>query len=297
MKKSKFSITDDDFKLLTNLWRWKILTTSMIHSSAYSHRSLSACYKRLNRLECYKYIESFSSRDAKRWFWQLTDKGYRVLNFDESEIKQNGFKSEHKDHDFLVTLFHFGIEQTLLLNSNSAIYTEQELRRIEIENYPDWVPHTKQHRPDGYFKLDRSLSNDKSLVAIEVELNLKSAQKYFDLGQFYSDTLAIHQVLWLVKTETDAQFILNNLKKGSSQKETEHSFIILSQWFDQLWQTKIFIGKKQNQNIEFVIGTIQEPSTGSVPDKVLFEFRKKLINSTVITNQTKSLINLSKIIG
>ena len=130
-----------------------------------------------------------------------------------------------------------------------------------------------------------------------MELNLKSAQNYIDLGRFYTDTLGIHQVLWLVKTEAEALFIQKNLMKGSSNKAIEHSFITISQWLHQLWQTEITLGKNHKQNIENIFGTIPVLPRSPVPDKVLFEFRKKLMNSTVHTNQIKSVSAVNKIIG
>ncbi len=296
MKKSKFAITVDDDHLLLNLWRWKFLTTSMIYNAVYSHRTLTACFKRLTRLEKNKFIESFVSQDGKRYFWQLTEKGYKSLIFDDQKIIQVGFKSENKNHDVLVTLLHFGIWKSFS-NANSAIYTEQELRRIDLESYPDWVPHTKLHRPDGYFKIDLTLSNDKSLVAIEVELNLKSAETYIELGRFYTDMIGIHQVIWLVKSETDAHFILRNLIRGSSSKATEHSFIILNHWFQSLWQTEIFIGKNQNQRLEKSLDPTPVTSRSQIPAEVLFDFRKKLMNSTTLINQTKAIPTYNKIIG
>jgi hypothetical protein len=296
MKKSKFAITDTDYKLLQELWRWKILSTSIIHHTIFEKRTLSACYKRLNRLEKSRYIESFCSRDAKRWFWQLTDKGFKILNFDELKIAQTGFKSEHRDHDLLVTLFHLGLWQSFK-NTNGAIYTEQELRRIDVKSYPSWVPQTTQHRSDGYYKMDLGASNDKSLVSIEVELNLKSAPTYAELGLFYSDVLGIHQVIWLVKSETDAKFIQRNLAKDSSRKGIEHSFIILGQWFQHLWQTKVFIGKDQGKSIENIFVTTPSPSRGQIPEMVHFDFRKKLINSSIHKSQVESVIAHNKIIG
>ncbi len=296
MKISKFAITDSDYKLLQELWRWKFLSTSIIHHTIFEKRTLSACYKRLNRLEKARYIESFCSRDAKRWFWQLTDKGYKALAFDDITVAQIGFRSEHRDHDLLVSLFHLGLWHSFK-SPNNAIFTEQELRRIDIKSYPDWTPQTTQHRSDGYYKMDLQTSNDKSLVSIEVEFNLKAAPTYTELGLFYSDILGIHQVLWLVKSETDARFIQRNLAKDSSRKGSEHSFIILSHWLEHLWQTKILIGKDQGKNIENLFVTMPSPSGGQIPAKVLFDFRKKLINSSIRRSQMESVIAHNKIIG
>ncbi len=296
MKKSKFAITADDDTLLFDLWRWKMLTTSMIYLSVYSHRTPTACHKRLTRLEKNGFIESFISRDSKRWFWQLTDKGYKTLNLSEFKCHQSGFRSEHKDHDFLVTLLHFGIWHSVEQNCG-AICTEQELRRFDLESYPDWVPHTTDHRPDGYYKTDLSLANDKSLVAIEVELNLKAAQHYVDLGGFYTETVGVYHVIWLVKSEVDAKFILSNLKKGSNQNACEHSFILLSQWFKTLWQTEIFIGKNQGEKIENFLGQSPSKSRSSFTAESLFDFRKTYVNSTVLTNQTNQITAHNKIIG
>jgi hypothetical protein len=247
-------------------------------------------------LENNKYVESFCSHDGKRWFWQLTDKGYKVLNFSHQQIRQTGYKSEFKDHDFLVTLLHFSMWYTFS-DEKSEFFTEQELRRIDVESYPNWVPHTIQHRSDGYFKIDLSLPNNKSLVAIEVELNLKSAQTYTDLGVFYSDILDISQVIWLVKTETDAKFIQRNLMKDSSTKAMEHSFYILDQWLQDHWLTKIMLGKDRNQTLlnSFYSSPIPTSSRGMEVD--YFNFHKKLTNSINQKSTEKIISAHNKIIG
>jgi hypothetical protein len=266
----------------------------MIRETVYKPRSMSSCYQRLNLLEKNRYIDSFCSIDAKNWFWQLTDKSFKLLKLKDLHLEQVGFKSEHKYHDLLVTLFHLGLWNTFQ-NENSDIFTEQELRRVNLESFPDWVPRTRMHRPDGWLKTNLDLKDNSALIAIEVELNLKERSSYESLGEHYSDYLGVGRVLWVVRTETDAKFIYKNLQLKSYTKASEHSFIILSQWRNHLWQTPIFLGKDQGLKLQDILNTslvtVREPGM----DKVLFNFYKKPINSRALKQSNEIYFQHSKI--
>lgn len=245
-RKSKFIITKDDSRLLYELWRWKFLTTSFIHELVYKPRTLSACYQRLNNLENNNFIESFCSKDGKMWFWQLTERGFKCLDFDDITLSQNGFKPEHINHDFWVNVFHISLAKNFF-DLDKPIFTEQELRRYEVENYPDWVPHTKRHRPDGWCIYNAANDRTSSLFGVEVEINRKPSETYADLGLFYSETVNSDTVLWLVKSEIEAKFILNSLGRKTTDVGHIHSFLTVDQFIKDQWQSPIVIGKNAGQ--------------------------------------------------
>lgn len=245
-KKSRFIITKDDYQLLFELWRWKFLTTNMIHELAYKPRSVSACYQRLNNLENNGYIEGFSSQDAKMRFWQLTSKGFSCLYFEGEIFAQKGFRSEHINHDFWVNVFHISLAKNFC-DMDKSIFTEQELRRYEVESYPDWVPHTKRHRPDGWCVQKSATTGAVSLLSIEVEFNRKPKETYADLGLFYTENVNVETVLWLVKSTVEAKYILNSLGQKTDNVNQIHSFITIDQFIKDQWQSPIVVGKNAGQ--------------------------------------------------
>ncbi len=278
-QKSNFLITSDDFKLLQFLWKWKLSTTVIINKAIYKDRSANRCYRRLRSIEENKYIESIFSRDRMVCLWQLTDKGYQELNFDGIEISQRGYKAEHPEHDFWSSLIQFGvwIDQ---VPKNSDLFSEQQLRRYEIESYPRWVPHTKQHRPDGWWKTDLAKSNKESLIAMEVEMTRKPSSSYNEVGDFYSNIIDVCQVVWIVRSESDANFILKNLIAGSSTNASEQSFLLFSQFIKDQWSAPILIGKNKGKSIREILDPHHNNAQSLTTQHCLLDTRKTPLEST-----------------
>lgn len=278
-QKSNFQITSDDYKLLQFLWKWKLSTTAIINKAIYKDRSANRCYRRLRSLEENKYIESIFSRDRMVCLWQLTDKGYQELNFDGIEISQRGYKAEHPEHDFWSSLIHCGvwIDQ---VPKNSDLFSEQQLRRFEIESYLKWVPHTKQHRPDGWWKTDLAKSNKESLFALEVEMTRKPSSSYYEVGDFYSNVIDIHQAIWIVRSESDANFILKNMIAGSSTNASEQSFLLFSQFIKDQWSAPILIGKNKGKSFREILDSQSNNAQSLMTQHCLLDTRKTPLEST-----------------
>lgn len=291
--KRKFQITSDDYQLLNFLWKWKFSTTAILHQAIYQQRNINRCYRRLISLEKNKIIESVTSRDRFTTLWQLTDLGFRHLNFDGLERDQNGYKSEHPEHDFWVSLIHLGgwVDG---IPKNAELFTEQQLRSYNIESYPDWVPHTKQHRPDGLWNTDTGKSNRESLVALEVEFSRKAAGIYSEVGDFYSNIIDVSQVVWVVKSLTDANFILKNLSNGSSTGAREHSFILLSHFIEFKWQAPISVGNHVGKQLLQILGSVKTPGASLGTTKGYLDVRKKPIDSTNMRLMTQAELGVSK---
>jgi hypothetical protein len=230
------------------LWRWKLLSTSAIHQLAYSKRSVHGCYVRLLDLEGKDFVISTGSWDQRTIVWHLGDDGYEALATQFKVNVENGFRSENKDHDFWVSAIHLG-EWLNGSPEDCANFTEQELKKIALADYPKWVPHTKEHRPDGWWKIGLGKHNKESLIALEVELSKKSPQDYSDVGAFYSNTIDVCQVIWVVRSESYRKYILAHLQKGSSTQACEHSFVLLDHYIQSQWQAQITNGKHQGKKL------------------------------------------------
>ena len=248
MKKKQFKVNDEDMKCLWMLWRWKLLSTSAIHQLAYAKRSVYGCYIRLLDLQDKDFVISTGSWDQKTIVWHLGDDGYKALSTQFKVPVENGFRSENKDHDFWVSAIHLG-EWLKGSPDDCANFTEQELKKIALPDYPKWVPHTKEHRPDGWWKIGLGKHNRESLIALEVELSKKSPQDYCDVGAFYSNTIDVCQVIWVVRSESYKKYILGHLQKGSSTQASEHSFVLLDHYIQSQWQSQIIDGKHQGKKL------------------------------------------------
>lgn len=290
---SRFQITKDDQNLLKCLWRWKLLTTSLIHQTTYRNRSVEMCYRRLLKLEKQKFIESYSSLSRDMTVWQLTDKGYQMVDFNDKDIDHSGFRSENPEHDFWVTAIQLGAWMDSK-TQDVDFFTEQEIRKYEVASFPKWVPHTKQHRPDGWFKVDLSQSNDKSLIALEVEFSKKAPVSYSDVGKFYSSVILVHQVLWFVRSKRDAEYILEHLKSGSDTKACEHSFILIDHFIHSQYQAQVLLGKDLGKSLKEILKISNTDATSSPIQHRLLDIRKYPINPSTLKLADKVELGLKR---
>ncbi len=277
-KPNRFQITKDDQVLIEMLWRWKLMTTTQIHLAVYKGRTIEKCYRRLMDLYRQRYVECFTTQDQKVSFWQLTEKGYSVLDFSELEMDHSGFRSENQEHDFWVNAIHLGawINQK---TENNAIFTEQQIRRTSVASFPKWVPHTKEHRPDGWLKVDLSQPNKTSLIAFEIELSKKAPVSYNEAGKFYSGTIEVAHVLWFVRTTRDAQYIQTHLHGGLQNKNSEHSFVLMDHFIKNQYQAKIILGNNFNQSISHILNIMNSDVELSPTQHRLLDIRKYPVNS------------------
>ncbi len=293
MKKINIAITDQDQKCLMLLWRWKLLSTRALNLAIYPERTPYRCYRRLLTLEENDLIISTSSWDRKAVVWHLGKSGLDVISNNFVESIHTGFRSENKDHDFWVTAIHLG-EWLMGTPENCANYTEQELRKVNIENYPEWVPQTKQHRPDGYWKIGLDKPGSESVIALEVELSKKTPMAYNEVGDFYSNMISPYQVIWVVRTDGDISYIHRHLKNGSSTQAREQSYILLSQFIESQWQSRILFGKNQGKSLIEILRTPVEPGQNHSSAKVLLDVRKKPIDTVSSSRFIKIDLGLSR---
>ncbi len=275
------------------LWRWKLLSTSAIHQLAYSKRSVHGCYVRLLDLQDKDFVISTGSWDQKTIVWHLGDDGYEALSTQFKVTVENGFRSENKDHDFWVSAIHLG-EWITETPDDCANFTEQELKKIDLANYPKWVPHTKEHRPDGWWKIGLGKHNRESLIALEVELSKKSPQDYSDVGAFYSNTIDVSQVIWIVRSESYKNYILNHLKKGSSTQASEHSFVLLDHYIQSQWHSQIIEGKHQGKKLIEILKVPMQLEGNQSWAKVALDIRKKPMKSVPQRFASKADLGLSR---
>lgn len=293
MKKKQFKINDEDMNCLWMLWRWKLLSTSAVHKLAYSKRSVYGCYIRLLDLQNKDFVISTGSWDQKTIVWHLGDSGYKALCTQFKVPVESGFRSENKDHDFWVTAIHLG-EWLLGTPADCANFSEQELRKMDLADYPKWVPETKVHRPDGWWKIGLGKHNRDSLIALEVELSKKSPHDYSNVGAFYSNTIDVNQVIWVVRSESYKNYILTNLKKGSSSQAQEHSFILIDQYAEAQWQSQIIEGKHKGKNLIEILKTPTQNEGKTLCARFALDVRKYPMISRVPTLASKADLGLSR---
>lgn len=286
MKKKFPVITDEDKKCFLILWQWKLLSTTALKTIVYKNKSLYRTYVKLLSFEKKGYLKSVRSDDHQSSVWQLGDAGYEFIKGKIENTHEDGYKSEHKDHDFWVTAIHIG-DWITGMPEKCGIFSEQQLRKIHGDSYPTWVPSLFQHRPDGWWSIGVDQPRDKTLIALEVELSKKSPMKYKLVGEFYSKFVSPYQVIWVVKSRSDINYIFNHLKSGSTTGASEQSFILLGDYIKSQWQSKIVDGKNLGKTLAEILRKNDEKMAKPSSGFLLLDVHKLPVESTTPKLLTK----------
>lgn len=230
-----FFLTDRAIQMMQYIWKWKIASTASIHEVINKTASPYSTYKTLDRLERNGFIEARVEFAERFYVWQLTERGFHSIKNYLGELKEDGYLSENHRHDRLVQAFHLGewaTHQFPIVN----LFTEQEMRRREVADYPDWVPQTSEHRPDGYTRID---GQNPTTVAFEVELSAKNVQKYEPILRFYRTARLVNRVLWLVDSPSIKDTILRAKACTKDDSHNFHLFVDLDDYVKNGWDATV----------------------------------------------------------
>lgn len=233
-------ITDRDYKMLRFIWKWKVVSTHALAIKFYSRSRPYTCYRRLLHLAHDNYIESVSLKEKNAAVWSLKQKGYKFIRPHLGELSSEGFKSANSFHDYLASSLHLG-EWLLHQPDNSQTVSEQQLKCIEPELLPKWVPTSKLHIPDGYSTYH--LKAERVIVAFEAELSVKTSSRYESVVSFYDNEESITLVLWLVDNISSLNAIEKCFKKYNIKDISKHQFIITSDFLKNGWMAEVIKGK------------------------------------------------------
>jgi hypothetical protein len=239
-KSNRLDITERDVSILKCLWKWKLISTTGLAVKFFPEASVRTAYRRLLCLASSGYLSFVQINHTFGEGWTLSPKGYKFIRHLLGDLKVDGYKSEYPHHDRLVTALHLGdwlIEQP----EYTQTFSEQQLRRIPVDLWDEWLPKSDTHRPDGYSLL--FYGEKEVVVAFEVELWLKSKSRYEPLVAFYDIHSSIDTVLWLV----DSKVTLNSLKRTFEafqiREMSKHNFILLPDFQRLGWRAPFVAGK------------------------------------------------------
>lgn len=261
-----------DLPLLDFLWRWKLSTTSALAARFFPACSLARAYNRLRDLERAGYLECVCDRTGKQFVWTLGKKGFGVVRGRLPALREEGYKSEFVDHDLLVTAVHLG-EFLTGAENGVEVFTEQQLRRLHFDMFPAWAPRSDVHRADGYWKIPSATSD--MVLALEVELSVKSRHDYELTADFYGRQAGISRVIWVVESATSAHFIDQALNhEASADAKKKHNFVLLDQVRKAGWQTPFVFGPECGKNLRSLLCNNPVTSQSHVTAMLLFDTRK-----------------------
>lgn len=230
-------------QVLLSLWRWKVLSTATLTELHFSKVSPTTAYYHLSQMRKQNLIHltPVPGSDSSAFYWCLTVRGFREVLPSLPQLKDEGYKSESLKHDGLVSAIHLG-DWVRGVPPDCAVFSEQELRRLHLDQYPSWVPAIDIHRPDGYWLT--KIGGDRAVIALEVELTRKSGSQYRGIGTFYSNRKNVTRILWVVRTMGIIRHVQKEIKAVVSQRYLVHDFVLLKDYQQNGWNAKIILGEE-----------------------------------------------------
>ena len=254
---SDFVFTERDGKILHFLWKWKLSSTATIHEVIGRPLTPYSTYKALERLERCKFIRSDASVEHNFTSWVLTDKGFSTIRNSLNDLTEEGFLSENHWHDRNVLAFQLGEWATTPLPIVTH-FTEQEMRRRPLENYPEWVPNIKEHRADGFTRIQTE--GGIEVLAYEVELWPKALARYESVIRYYDLFKKVRRVYWLVGDKSVFHQILRAKECVRDGSMNYHVFIDLDEYIKSGWDAPMKNERSEN------LGTIRSDLRGLCGD-------------------------------
>lgn len=259
--------TPRDSLILRYIWKWKVASSMSIHVSVNRSMSPYSTYKVLDKLERRGLIASNAHWNERFHIWTLTEKGFYSIRNCFGDLKEEGFGSENQVHDRLVQAFHLG-EWAIYQFPIVSLFSEQEMRRIESELYPSWVPRAGDHRPDGYTQI--SSKNKSWTLAFEVELHAKSLQRYDSLLRYYRILKNVDQVFWLVGSPTIKNQILKAKDNIGDNSSNYHVFVDRDHFEKFGWDSVVTNERSENlftmrENFQEICGDTYSEFMGTSP--------------------------------
>jgi hypothetical protein len=297
-------LTARDIEILKYLWRWKCSTFLALNEIFFANSSSTIAYRRISKLRRYGLIDLKVTNHFGKNLFVLSPLGFERILGHIPELKESGFKSENMDHDFLVSVIHQG-DWLKGLPPKIQSASEQELRRVQAESLPLWVPKSILHRADGYWYFSHEKGGQA--IALEVELSRKERGRYAEIQRYFEDQTQVSDIIWVVQQSSLLHSIQEGLGSGRRLNLEKHSFLLLEDVLINLWEAPVVAGKYKGHSIKSIFNLIrglgqvqallQPPeksvSTGclKVSTHVLLDDRKSPQNQLV--SRTKKNLNLT----
>jgi hypothetical protein len=207
-------------------------------------------YAKINRLRKENFVMKRDGIGLQCEVLQLTKKGFDYLKYDLGELREMRYAAQSVAHDYWATAFQLG-EFALSPPKNVEFLTEQQIICTDDSLLPRWQPKSREHVPDGMTCIRSGIR--ESVIAIEVELNLKPLIRYDKIGYYFESSLSkVDVVFWICATTKIAQTISDRLFQMKLRNFDIHQFVITSEFRNQGWDALIRSGSFNGRSIRDV---------------------------------------------
>lgn len=266
--------------LLKSIWRWKVLTYPLAKEIAFKKISYGNYYDKIRRLIGEGLIIERPVLGIGCTVLQLSKKGFELIKYELGDLRENRFAAQNVTHDYWASAVQIG-EFIQGLPEEVRFFTEQQLQCTDDSLLPEWVPKSRSHIPDGltHIKGDK----DPSVIAFEVELNLKPLLRYDKAGYYFDAGLSkFDVVIWFCANKWIIQEISARLAGLKLRNHEIHQFLLTSDFRVHGWNAKIEQGSMAGTSLREIysgkgLGSLPEHlwnSSGTGLHKIFFSRSK-----------------------
>jgi hypothetical protein len=276
-----------DIQMLTFIWKWKMLPSSALHKKYFSDCVPRVGYNRLWKLTSAGYLRQIPLLGGRYCAWGLDRAGFALIKSRLPPLANEGFRSEKIEHDLIVTAAQVG-EHLLSVPPEVETVSEQELRNLDSEALPLWVPLPKTHRSDGYWR--SNFNGVSKIISLEVEMNQKNRERYEVICDFYHKENSIDTILWIVNNDATSAIIRRQVSDISTEDLPRHVFVNLNDFLKNQWDANAVDGTGQNMRLSLHIDQTTNKSSLNNIASSLLDFRKCPVNQDNNQSKTDTLI-------
>ena len=219
-------ITKRDMTLLSELSDYGLFSTSYIVEKYFNNGDYSSALRRLRILEKGNYIRRAGFLKTKENLWAITPFGGKKM---PSEYFKSYWNQSTIEHDYRLIKLRIDLEA---LGVVKRWIPEHVIRSMVFQKY-SLRDAKKKLIPDGMF--DCQVLNSKMRMAFELELTLKSRDRYKNLFGQYQWKENLHGVWYVITSE----YHLKKLTEyWSSFKEYSSKVKIYFSYLDDLIKLK-----------------------------------------------------------
>lgn len=186
-------LTSRDLEIFKLMAKTAILTTAQIQKSVFSGVAVTTVLRRLRKLEAEKYIQRVEGLPNHEIAWALTLKGSNGISYENPKRHFHRLSLVHdvKLSDLRLKLEDFGIAQSWIPEHEirSVMARRHGVKRMQSTTVPDGI-------------MGVSHNGVMESVAIELELNHKSQNRYKQIFQSYRWKENILAVWYLVPSKS-----------------------------------------------------------------------------------------------
>jgi len=237
-----------DKKLMEHLYRYGVLTTAQVRRLCFKNVAHTTVLRRLRLLESEDLILRLNGLEEGLLCWSLTNHGAQRVGLDRPSEYRNRNVLRHTTTlaDVRMSLERVGLCENWI--------GEIELKRRMGDKKDSWG--REKIIPDGLFSAN--VFGKTQMVALELEINLKSRGRYQELFRQYADKNSIGLIWYVVESLMLGQSLLRIWESVKRYPDSPRmKFSLLEDVLLNLRSAKM-VGLEKIETIENIFGLSNE---------------------------------------